>query len=60
LVEIELTIAFVLAALVVAVFWVFTGNPALAIILATTVAVVVVAIGDARRRTIQRNMSRTR
>ena len=58
--EIELTIAFVLAALVVAVFWVFTGNPALAIILATTVAVVVVAIGDARRRTIQRNMSRTR
>lgn len=58
-VEIELVIAFVLAAVVVAVAWVLSGNPAMAIVLATTVAVIVVAIGDQRRRVIQRNQHRT-
>jgi len=56
--EIELVIAFVLAAIIVAVCWALTNNPALAVVLGTTVAVVVVAIGDAHRRTIQRNAGR--
>ncbi|MEA2514557.1 MAG: hypothetical protein QOJ59_4044, partial [Thermomicrobiales bacterium] len=47
--EFVLVVAFVVAGLVVAGAWMLSGNPALAVVAATTASVVVVAVGDARR-----------
>jgi hypothetical protein len=53
--EFVLVAAVAIAGVVVAVTWIPTGNPTLALIAATTASISVLAIGDARRRSERRH-----